>query len=142
MLPGISGSRASLTFALQKAVPHISPGGRIIFLSTGIAKSTTVAPPYLLYGATKGAIEQMTRIMAKELASKGINVNAVAPGPTATELFFQGKSEGLVDIIKKASPFNRLGEPDDVAGVVAFLCGKDSGWIAGQVIQTNGGAFA
>lgn len=100
-----------------------------------------MVPPYLLYGATKGAIEQMTRIMAKDLAAKGINVNAVAPGPTATELFFEGKPEAMVEAITRASPFNQLGQPEDIAGVVAFLCGKDSGWVAGQVIHVNGAAF-
>ena len=131
---------AGLTSEPQKAIPHIAPGGRIIFVSTGIAKNSAVLPPYLLYGATKGAIEQITRILAKDVAAKGINVNAVAPGPTATELFFEGKSEALVDTITKSSPFNRLGQPEDIAAVVAFLCGKDSGWIAGQVIHANGAA--
>lgn len=126
---------------LQKAVPHMASGGRVIFVSTGIAKATTVAAPYLLYGATKGAVEQMTRIMAKDLAAKGINVNAVAPGPTGTELFFEGKSEALVENIKKSSPFGRLGEPEDIANVVAFLSGKDSSWVAGQIIHVNGAAF-
>lgn len=119
----------------------MAPGGRVIFVSTGIAKASTVAAPYLLYGATKGAVEQMTRVMAKDLAAKGINVNAVAPGPTGTELFFEGKSEALVEGIKKASPFGRLGEPEDIANVVAFLSGKDSAWVAGQIIHVNGAAF-
>ncbi|KAJ0122387.1 short-chain dehydrogenase reductase [Diaporthe amygdali] len=127
-------------FLAQKAVPHMASGGRVIFVSTGIAKATTVAAPYLLYGATKGAVEQMTRIMAKDLAAKGINVNAVAPGPTGTELFFEGKSEALVENIKKSSPFGRLGEPEDIANVVAFLSGKDSSWVAGQIIHVNGAA--
>ncbi|KAI3397169.1 hypothetical protein diail_11143 [Diaporthe ilicicola] len=128
-------------FVAQKAVPHMAPGGRIIFVSTGIAKASTVAAPYLLYGATKGAVEQMTRVMAKDLAAKGINVNAVAPGPTGTELFFEGKSEALLEGIKKASPFGRLGEPEDIANVVAFLSGKDSAWVAGQIVHVNGAAF-
>lgn len=119
----------------------MTAGGRIIFVSTGIAKASTVAPPYLLYGATKGAVEQMTRIMAKDLASRGINVNAVAPGPTGTELFFEGKSEAMLEGIKKASPFGRLGEPEDIANVVAFLSGKDSAWVAGQIVHVNGAAF-
>ncbi|KAI7784310.1 short-chain dehydrogenase reductase [Diaporthe eres] len=128
-------------FLAQKAAAHMSPGGRVIFVSTGIAKASTVAPPYLLYGATKGAVEQMTRIMAKDLAAKGISVNAVAPGPTGTELFFEGKSEAMLEGIKKASPFGRLGEPEDIANVVAFLSGKDSAWVAGQIVHVNGAAF-
>ncbi|POS75515.1 3-oxoacyl-(acyl-carrier protein) reductase [Diaporthe helianthi] len=128
-------------FLAQKAAAHMAPGGRVIFVSTGVVKASIVAPSYLLYGATKGAVEQMTRIMAKDLAAKGINVNAVAPGPTGTELFFEGKSEAMVETIKRASPFGRLGEPDDIASVVAFLSGKDSAWVAGQVIHVNGASF-
>lgn len=119
----------------------MASGGRIIFISTGIVRSTTVAPPYTLYAATKGAVDQLVRTMAKDLAAKGISVNGVAPGPTGTDLFFQGKSEALLEGIKKSSPFNRLGEPQDIANVVAFLCGKDSAWVAGQVIHTNGAVF-
>lgn len=119
----------------------MSPGGRIVFISTGINRATTVAPPYTLYAATKGAVDQLVRTMAKDLGSKGINVNAVAPGPTGTDLFFAGKSEAMLEGIKKASPFHRLGEPDEIANVVAFLCGEDSAWVAGQVIHTNGAAF-
>lgn len=119
----------------------MAPGGRVIFVSTGINRATTVAPPYTLYAATKGAVDQLVRTMAKDLASKGINVNAVAPGPTGTDLFFEGKSEALIEGIKKTSPFNRLGTPEEIANVVAFLSGQDSAWVAGQVIHTNGGAF-
>lgn len=117
------------------------PGGRIIFVSTGINRATTVAPPYTLYAATKGAIDQMVRTMAKDLAARGINVNAVAPGPTGTDLFLHGKSEAMIEGIKRSSLFNRLGEPQDIANVVAFLAGRDSAWVAGQVIHTNGAAF-
>lgn len=116
-------------------------GGRIVFVSTGITRASTVVPPYTLYAMTKGAVEQMVRTMAKDLGAKGINVNAVAPGPTGTELFFEGKSEAMVEGIKKSSPFGRLGEPSDIAGVVAFLCGRDGSWVAGQIIHANGAAF-
>ncbi|POR37515.1 Tetrahydroxynaphthalene reductase [Tolypocladium paradoxum] len=124
-------------FLAQKAVPHMPPGGRIIFVSTGVCHLSSVTPDYLLYAATKGAIEQMTRVMAKGLAAKGIAVNAVGPGPTATDFFFRGKSEAMIEGMKKANPFGRLGEPADVAGVVAFLCGKDSSWVSGQTYLTS-----
>lgn len=98
-----------------------------------------VSPPYLLYNSTKGAIEQMTRVLAKDLASKGINVNAVAPGPTATELFLKGKPEPVLKAISGNIPFGRLGEPDEIASTVAFLCSSASKWVTGQVIRVNGG---
>lgn len=81
------------------------------------------------------------RTMAKDLGSKGIIVNGVAPGPTGTELFFEGKSEAMVEGIKKASPLNRLGEPDEIAKVVAFLASEESAWVAGQIVHVNGAAF-
>ncbi|KAM0463222.1 hypothetical protein ACHAPV_003350 [Trichoderma viride] len=126
-------------FLAQKAVPHMPPGSHIIFISTGVCHHSSVSPKYLLYAATKGAIEQMTRVMAKGLAAKGIIVNAVAPGPTATELFYKGKPEGLVNTIKAWSPFNRLGEPEDIANTVKFLASGDSSWVVGQTVLVNGG---
>lgn len=80
----------------------------------------------------------MTRVMAKGLAAKGITVNAVGPGPTATELFFKGKSEDQIDALKKMNPFGRLGEPAEIANVVAFLAGHDSRWVSGQTYLVNG----
>lgn len=126
-------------FLAQKAVPHMPPGSRIIFISTGVCHYSSVPAKYLLYAATKGAIEQMTRVMAKGLAAKGIIVNAVAPGPTATELFFKGKPEGLVNAIKAWSPFNRLGQPEEIANTVKFLASGDSSWVVGQTVLVNGG---
>lgn len=130
-------------FLAQKAVPHMptTGGGRIIFVSTGIAHNSAVPPPYLLYASTKGAIEQMTRVMAKDLGRKGITVNCVAPGPTATELFFEGKSEAMIKGIASQSPFNRLGDPADIAELAAFVAGPESRWVSGQVIGANGAAF-
>ncbi|KAK3989942.1 hypothetical protein QBC44DRAFT_326384 [Cladorrhinum sp. PSN332] len=125
-------------FLVQKAVPHIPPGGRVVLLSTGLTTATGVTPGYLVYVATKGAIEQLTRVLSKDLAGRGIAVNAVAPGPTATELFFEGKPQGVVDSITKQSPFDRLGTPEDIASVVAFLGGDESRWVSGQVIRVNG----
>lgn len=93
-------------------------------------------PGYLPYCANKGAIEQITRVLAKDLAPKGIVVNAVAPGPTATDLFMRGKPEALIDAISKQSPFNRLGAPDDIAEAIAYLAGTK--WVAGQTLRCNG----
>jgi 3-oxoacyl-[acyl-carrier protein] reductase len=127
-------------FLIQAAVPHIPPnsGGRIILISTGLTSVATVQPGHLLYAATKGAVEQMVRTLSKELAPRGITVNAVAPGPTATELFFNGKTEGLVDAMKKQSPFGRLGDPTEIAGVLTFLAGGESSWVSGQTVRVNG----
>lgn len=80
----------------------------------------------------------MTKIMAKDLARKGITVNAVAPGPTRTELFLKGKPEQLLKTISGFSPFNRIGEPDEIASVFTFLSGKDSSWMSGQIVRVNG----
>ncbi|KAI5461584.1 hypothetical protein BGZ63DRAFT_487405 [Mariannaea sp. PMI_226] len=126
-------------FLAQRVVPHMPPGGRILFVSTGICHFSSVAPDYLLYAATKGAIEQMTRVMAKGLAAKGITVNAVGPGPTATEFFLKGKTEEIIKGMNNANPFGRLGQTDDIAGVVAFFAGEDSRWVTGQTYLVNGG---
>lgn len=115
------------------------PGGAIVFVSTGICHFSTVSPDYLLYAASKGAVEQMTRVMSKGLASKGITVNAIGPGPTATELFLKGKSEAAIEGLRKAHPFGRLGQPEDIAGLLSFLAGNDSRWITGQTYLANGG---
>ena len=125
--------------SVQKALPHIPSGGRVIFVSTSVIHASQLAPPYALYASTKGAIEQMTHAFAKDLGHKGITVNAVAPGPTATELFMKGKSEELVKSIGQWSPFNKLGEPAEVADVFVFLASDASRWVSGQVILVNGG---
>ncbi|UKZ54113.1 hypothetical protein TrVGV298_007919 [Trichoderma virens] len=128
-------------FLVQKALPHMPPGSRIIFISTGICHFSFAPAKYLLYAATKGAIEQMTRVMAKGLAAKGIVVNAVAPGPTGTDLFYKGKPEALVNSIKSWSPFNRLGEPEEIANTIKFLASGESSWVVGQTVLVNGGAM-
>ncbi|CAI7571498.1 unnamed protein product [Penicillium pancosmium] len=125
-------------FLAQKAAKHMQSGGRIIFVSTGVTNLSNIAPAYLLYASAKGAIEQMARVMAKDLARKGILVNAVAPGPTTTELFLTGKPDQIIRAVASNSPFNRIGEPEEIAGVMAFLCGKDSSWMSGQILRVNG----
>ena len=94
---------------------------------------------YGVYAATKAAVEVMTPILAKELRGRSITVNAIAPGPTATDLFLDGKAQDLVDRMAKMAPLERLGTPEDIAGAVAFLVGPDGGWINGQVLRANGG---
>jgi 3-oxoacyl-[acyl-carrier protein] reductase len=92
-----------------------------------------------VYVATKGAVEALTRVFAKELRGRGITCNAVAPGPVATELFLNGKSDELIQQIAKSAPLERLGQPEDIAGVVSFLAGPDGGWVNGQILRANGG---
>ena len=94
---------------------------------------------YGVYAATKSAIETMTAILSKELRGRNITVNAVAPGPTATDLFLDGKSPELIERMAKMNPLERLGTPEDIAAVVAFLVGPDGAWINGQVLRANGG---
>jgi 3-oxoacyl-[acyl-carrier protein] reductase len=117
----------------------MSPGSRVIFFSSSLLAASTITPPYLLYAATKGAIEQMTRVLAKDLGKQQINVNVVSPGPTGTDLFLKGKSDELIKMIASGNPYGRLGEPDEMADVVAFLSSSDSRWVNGQNIRINGG---
>lgn len=124
-------------FLAQKALPYMAAGSRIVMLSTTLCAASTVTPNYMLYLTSKGAIEQMTRVMAKELGPKQIAVNAVAPGPTATELFMKGKPENVIKTIAGFSPQNRLGQPDEIAEAISYL--STTSWISGQVIRVNGG---
>jgi 3-oxoacyl-[acyl-carrier protein] reductase len=122
---------------MREAATRMNDGGRIVNFSTSVLH---MAPPtYGVYVATKGAVEALTRVFAKELRGRAITCNAVAPGPVATELFLNGKSDALVEQIAKSAPLERLGQPDDIAGVVAFLAGPDGGWVNGQVLRANGG---
>jgi 3-oxoacyl-[acyl-carrier protein] reductase len=123
--------------AMRAAARVLRSGGRIINFSTSVLG--LALPTYGIYVASKGAVEALTRVAARELRGRSITVNAVAPGPTATELFLRGKSEEQVRNFAKAPPLERLGTPDDIAGVVSFLAGSDGGWINGQIIRANGG---
>ncbi|WP_343714601.1 SDR family oxidoreductase [Inquilinus sp.] len=122
---------------LREAAKRLRDGGRIINFSTSVVG--TKLESYGVYTATKAAVEALTGILAKELRGRGISVNAVAPGPTATDLFFNGKSPELVDRLAKAAPLERLGTPEDIANVVSFLAGPQGGWVNGQVLRANGG---
>ena len=112
-------------------------GGRIINFSSSVVG--LYQPTYGVYAATKAAVEAMTHVLANELRGKNITVNAVAPGPTATDLFLKGKPQEVVDRITKLAPLERLGQPVDIASVVAFLAGPDGAWVNAQVLRVNGG---
>ncbi|RMD39762.1 hypothetical protein DV735_g5371, partial [Chaetothyriales sp. CBS 134920] len=124
-------------FLVQKALPHLAPGSRIVLVSTTLCGASTITPNYALYLTSKGSIEQLTRVLAKELGPKQIAVNAVAPGPTATELFLKGKSEAVIKAIASFSPQNRLAQPDEIAEVISDLA--TTKWISGQIVRVNGG---
>jgi len=122
---------------LREAAKRLRDGGRIINFSTSVVGMKLET--YGVYAATKSAVETLTAILAKELRGKSITVNAIAPGPTATDLFLHGKSQELIDRFAKMNPLERLGTPQDIAAVVAFLAGPDGYWINGQVLRANGG---
>jgi len=122
---------------LREAAKRLRDGGRIIGISTSVVG--TRLETYGVYTATKAAVETLTGILAKELRGRSISVNTVAPGPVGTELFFNGKSPELVERFAKAVPLERLGQPEDIANVVAFLAGPQGGWVNGQVLRANGG---
>ncbi|UPJ76645.1 SDR family oxidoreductase [Bradyrhizobium sp. 187] len=121
---------------IKQAASRMRNGGRIVnFSSTALHTSF---PGYVAYNASKAAVEAMTKVLAKELAPRRITVNTVAPGPVATELFFDGKSPQKVEDMARLSPFNRLGEVADVVPLVAFLCSPQGSWVSGQSIRVNG----
>jgi 3-oxoacyl-[acyl-carrier protein] reductase len=122
---------------MREAAARLHVGGRIVNFSTSVIG--LALPGYAVYAATKAAIEVMTNILAKELRGKQITVNAVAPGPTATALFLNGKSPEVIDRLAKAAPLERLGQPEDIANAVALLVSRDGGWINGQTLRANGG---
>ncbi|CFR16557.1 SDR family oxidoreductase [Yersinia kristensenii] len=122
---------------MREAAKRLRKGGRIVNFSTSVVGLKL--EKYAVYAATKAAVETMTEILAKELRGRNITVNAVAPGPTATDLFLNGKSAELIEKMAKMAPLERLGTPEDIAAAVAFLVGKDGGWINGQVLRANGG---
>ncbi|MCI0672214.1 MAG: SDR family oxidoreductase [Myxococcaceae bacterium] len=124
---------------LREAATRLRTGGRVINLSSSVVG--LLQPTYAIYAATKAGVEAMTSVFAKELRGRNITVNAVAPGPTATELFFKGKPQEVIDRMTKLAPLERLGQPKDIADVVAFLAGPDAGWINGQVLRANGGVI-
>ncbi|MDF2476741.1 MAG: family oxidoreductase [Sphingobacterium sp.] len=124
-------------YSLQQAATKLSDNGSIINLSSTVTR--TLFTTYGVYAATKAAVEQMSRIFAKEIGARGINVNCVLPGPTGTDLFLNGKSEEQIRQLGSSNAFGRLGTPEDIAEVVAFLASDQAKWISGQNIGANGG---
>jgi 3-oxoacyl-[acyl-carrier protein] reductase len=122
----------------QQAARRVRKGGAIINFSTSVSKLQF--PSYTAYAASKGAVNAMTLILAREMRGRDITVNAVAPGPTGTPLFLDGKDEETLDRLSNISPLERLGTPDDIAETVAFLAGPGR-WVNGQVLYVNGGAI-
>jgi 3-oxoacyl-[acyl-carrier protein] reductase len=122
---------------LREAARRLRDGGRIVNFSSSV--TGLLQPTYGVYAATKAAVEAMTSVLAKELRGRNITVNAIAPGPTATRLFLDGKPQEVIDRLSKMAPLERLGQPQDVADTVAFLAGPDGAWINGQTLRANGG---
>lgn len=124
-------------FTCQQAARRISDGGRIINISSAVTRM--MLPGYAIYAASKAAVDQLTRVLAKEIGERQVTVNAVCPGPVDTELLREGKTEEQLQVMAQMAAFNRLGKVEDIADVVAFLAGDDARWITGQTIHVNGG---
>jgi 3-oxoacyl-[acyl-carrier protein] reductase len=122
---------------MREAATRLRRGGRIINFSSSVVG--LLQPTYGIYAGTKAAVEAITSVLAKELRGREITVNAIAPGPTATDLFLNGKAPEVVERLAKLSPLERLGQPEDIAAAVAFLAGPDGTWINGQTLRANGG---
>ena len=122
---------------MRQAATRLRHGGSVVNFSSSVIG--LALPGYSIYGASKAAIETMTTIFAKELRGKNITVNAIAPGPTATDLFLNGKTAEMIERMRKMAPLERLGTPDDIAAAVAFLAGPDGRWVNGQTLRANGG---
>src|SRR5579872_4536647 len=133
----ISTNLRGTFLVLAEAAQHVAPGGRIIaFSSSVLAKSFPTYGPYI---ASKAGVEGLVHVLANELRGRNVTVNAVAPGPVATELFLKGKSEEQIAELSKLPPLERLGQPEDIASVVSFLAGPDGAWVNSQVLRANGG---
>ncbi|KAL3701645.1 hypothetical protein R1sor_019667 [Riccia sorocarpa] len=122
----------------KEAEKRVASGGRIITCSSTLV--ITLAPGYAAYIASKAAVEAFTKVLAKELRGKNITANVISPGPTASEMFFAGKTKETIAAFAKQSPLERLGQPEDIAGAVKFLVSEDGRWVNGQVIRVNGGS--
>ena len=124
-------------FACQQAARRLSDGGRIINISSAVTRMMLAG--YSIYSASKGAVDQITRVLAKELGGRNITVNAVSPGPVDTDLFREGKSEEMIQLMAEMAALGRIGEVQDIADAVAFLASDAARWITGQCIHVNGG---
>jgi 3-oxoacyl-[acyl-carrier protein] reductase len=124
-------------YALREAATRLADGGRVVSLSSTVTR--LMLPNYAAYAASKGAVEQLTRVFAKETGGRGITANIVSPGPVNTEMFTTGKSEETIRRMAGMSFMGRIGKPEDITGVVLFLVGDDAGWVTGQNISASGG---
>ena len=122
---------------LREAAKRLRDNGHIINFSSSVVG--LLQPSYGMYAASKAAVEALTSVLAKELRGRNITVNAIAPGPTATGLFLDGKTPELIERLAKMAPLERLGQPQDIAAAVSFLAGADGAWINGQTLRANGG---
>src|SRR3981081_2391367 len=133
----ISTNLRGAFLVLAEAAQHVASGGRIIaFSSSVLAKSFPTYGPYI---ASKAGVEGLVHVLANELRGRNVTVNAIAPGPVATELFLKGKSEEQIAELSKLPPREPLGQPEDIASVVSFLAGPDGAWVNSQVLRANGG---
>ncbi len=121
---------------LREAATKLAEHGSVINFSTSVNR--IMLPTYGPYVATKAAVEQLTRVFAKEVGSRGINVNSISPGPTNTALFTKGKPEAVINRLASLSAFNRIGEPEDIAKIVTFLASDEAKWVSAQNIGANG----
>lgn len=128
----------SVFYALREAATRLADGGRVVSLSSTVTR--LMLPNYGAYAASKGALEQLTRIFAKEAGERGITANIVSPGPVNTEMFTTGKSEETIKRMAGMSFLGRVGEPEDIARVVLFLVSEEAGWVTGQNVSASGGA--
>jgi 3-oxoacyl-[acyl-carrier protein] reductase len=125
-------------YALREAATRLADGGRVISLSSTVTR--LMLPGYGAYAASKGAVEQLMRVFAREVGERGITANIVSPGPVNTEMFTTGKSEETIKRMAAMSFLGRVGEPEDIARVVLFLVSNEAGWVTGQNISASGGA--
>jgi 3-oxoacyl-[acyl-carrier protein] reductase len=122
---------------LREAAARVRSGARIVNLSSSVVG--LYFPGYAVYAATKAGIEAMTHVLVKELRGRNVTVNVIAPGPTGTALFLDGKPQSVIDELTHLAPLERLGRPEDIANAVSFLAGPDGAWVNGQVLRVNGG---
>lgn len=133
----LSVNTKGVFYALREAATRLANGGRVVSLSSTVTR--LMLPNYAAYAASKGAVEQLTRIFAREAGERGITANIVSPGPVNTEMFTAGKTEETIKRMANMSFQRRIGEPEDIARVVLFLVSNEAGWITGQNISVSGG---